>query len=50
MRFEDIRFGKNGLVTKPEILAGLPVDQVMSPRKRAEWVRLRKLGYVPAEN
>ncbi len=48
VRFEDIRFDADGLVSEPAILAGLPVDQVASPRKRAEWLRLRKAGLVPA--
>lgn len=50
VRLEDIRVDKKGIVTKPEILAGLDVDQVMSPMKRAMWVKMRKAGRVPAQD
>lgn len=50
VRLEDIECDADGIVTKPELLAGLPFSQVSQPRKRAEWVRLRKKGWVPAEN
>ncbi len=49
MRLEDIKLDGNGVVIEPEILAGLPIDQVMSPMKRAMWVWLRKKRWVPAE-
>ena len=50
VRLEDIKTDANGIVTAPKILAGLPFDQVSQPGKRAEWLRLRKRGWVPAEN
>ena len=50
VRLEDIRVDAKGIAIAPEILAGLPMEQVLSPKKRAEWVRLRKLGWVTAEN
>ncbi len=50
VRLEDIECDEDGIVTAPKLLVGLPFSQVSHPRKRAEWVRLRKKGWVPAEN
>lgn len=48
--FAAIRTDAAGIVTAPKILAGLPLNQVMSDGKRAKWVELRSLDLVPSED
>ena len=50
VEFKDIRTDAAGIVVEPKMLAGLPLAEVAHDDMRAEWVRLRQKGYVPAED
>ena len=50
VEFKDIRPDRDGVVIAPKILAGLPLVEVVHEDARAECVRLRQKGRVPAED